>query len=101
MMLRRILGLAILVSGSAAVAAPLEVSFSGVLRSVTDPNDAFPPSVVVGELFTASYSFDPDLAWDQMPSDSYAYYCLFESAMTASVGAFSLESEELGLVVRT
>ncbi|MEM7411762.1 MAG: PEP-CTERM sorting domain-containing protein [Myxococcota bacterium] len=49
-------------AGAPASAAPITLSWSGVIDVVNDPNGVLDPAVTLGAAFTAELVFDPDTA---------------------------------------
>jgi hypothetical protein len=43
-------------------AAPITVTFSGMITSLSDPGGVVHPSIGIGDVFTGSYTLDPDAA---------------------------------------
>lgn len=47
-----------LVTPISAWAAPIQVNYSGVIDSITDPGGLLDPSIMIGSAFSGSYTFD-------------------------------------------
>lgn len=93
-----------LVSGLAlgagpATAAPIALSYSGVIEFVDDPDGLLDPAVSLGAPFTADLTFDPATATPGRSSRGTDYYTTPAPVLSISIGATTLTQVFTGLII--
>ncbi len=73
-----------------ASAAPITLSYSGVIDFVDDPSGALDPAVSLGAGFTADLTFDPDTVVASTSSGSTRYDTTPAPSLSLSIGATTL-----------
>jgi hypothetical protein len=85
-------GALVLVAGAAG-AAPITVSFTGVVTMLTDDDGLLDGSVSVGTPYSGTFSYDPALLSDSEPSPSFGTYEIDAStffSLSLSVGSYTI-----------